>query len=159
MQDDHKIERFVFPDGTEIDMIVFDDPQAIRSLPGRTAGATAATAQQPQAPARPGPAVSPSGEGADARVCPHCGCDLVYPVDWERRAESVWELVLRCPECETRRHVLLGRAAVEAFNRELYLGARSLAREAERLTRANFEDEVERITAALERDLILPMDF
>ena len=34
-----------------------------------------------------------------------------------------------------------------------------MAREAERLSRRNFEDEVERIVAALERDLIQPMDF
>ena len=34
-----------------------------------------------------------------------------------------------------------------------------MAREAARMTQRNFEDEVERIVAALERDLIQPMDF
>ena len=66
---------------------------------------------------------------------------------------------LRCPECETRREVVLGRAAVEQLNRELYHGAKAIAREAERLSRRNFEDEAERIVTALERDLIQPMDF
>jgi hypothetical protein len=55
--------------------------------------------------------------------------------------------------------VTLGRASVEHLNRELYRGAQALAREADRVTRRNFEDEVDRIVAALERDLILPMDF
>ena len=54
---------------------------------------------------------------------------------------------------------MLGRAAVEQFNRELYHGAQAIAREADHLMRRNFEDEVERIVVALERDLILPMDF
>ncbi len=69
------------------------------------------------------------------------------------------ELQLRCPECETRREVTLGRASVEQFNRELYHGAQAIAREAARMMRRNFEEEVERIVAALERDLIQPMDF
>ena len=53
----------------------------------------------------------------------------------------------------------LGRASVEQFNRELYQGAQAIARAADPMTRRNFEEEAERIVAALERDLILPMDF
>ena len=92
-------------------------------------------------------------------TCPVCGSRLVYPVDWERSGDAAWTLQLRCPECETRREVTLGRASVEHFNRELYQGAQAMAREAERLSRRNFEEEVERIVVALERDLIQPMDF
>ena len=36
---------------------------------------------------------------------------------------------------------MLGRASVEEFNRELYHGAQAIAREADRMTRRNFEDE------------------
>ena len=35
----------------------------------------------------------------------------------------------------------------------------AIARAADLMTRRNFEEEVERIVVALERDLILPMDF
>jgi len=56
---------------------------------------------------------------------------------------------LRCPECETRRAVTVGRAAVERINRSLHEAARTLARETERLTRRNFEEEAERIADAL----------
>ena len=88
-----------------------------------------------------------------------CRSPLVYPIDWDRSGPASWTLILRCPECETRREVLLGRASVEEFNRELYHGAQEIARAADRMTRSNFEEEVERIVVALEHDLILPMDF
>ncbi len=152
----YKIELFVFPDGTSVEMIVFDAyarrPRA--AAPARRARTTA----NKTAPA-PCCVPAPPHEDPEAHACPVCGSLLVYPTDWERAGDSAWTLQLRCPECETRREVTLGRASVEHFNRELYQGAQAMAREAERLSRRNFEDEAERIVAALERDLILPMDF
>ncbi len=157
MSDDgYKIELFVFPDGTSVEMIVFDAharrPRA--AAPARPAGTTAnkiaPAACRVPAPPREDPA---------AHTCPLCGSPFVYPTDWERSGDTAWTLQLRCPECETRREVTLRRASVERFNRELYQGAQAMAREAARLTRRNFEDEAKRIVAALERDLILPMDF
>jgi hypothetical protein len=144
----YRIELFVFPDGTSVEMIVFDKTAQQRG------------AAMPAAPPAPCcvPAPGP-GDDAGVRTCPACGSTLVYPVEWERSGESSWTMTLRCPECETRREVLLGRASVEQFNRELYHGAQLIAREAERMSRRNFEDEVERIVVALERDLIQPMDF
>ncbi len=67
--------------------------------------------------------------------------------------------MLRCPECETRREVTVGRTMIERINHSLQHSTRELARETERFMRRNFEEEAERIIAALERDLILPMDF
>jgi DNA-directed RNA polymerase subunit RPC12/RpoP len=155
----YKIELFVFPDGTSVEMIVFDaDRRCDACAPAPTAPRTQtanATAGAP-APCRVPP---PPREDPDAHTCPVCGSRLVYPVDWERSGDAAWTLQLRCPECETRREVTLGRASVEHINRELYHGAQAMAHEAERLTRRNFEDEAERIVAALERDLIQPMDF
>jgi hypothetical protein len=151
-----KIELFIFPDGTSVELMVFD-----KGRRGRAAGPATATADA--LPSKPAPAPCrvppPVGEDPDAHVCPVCGSDLVYPIDWDRSGPSSWMLILRCPECETRREVRLGRASVEQFNRELYFGAQALAREADQMMRRNFEDEVQRIVAALERDLILPMDF
>ena len=166
MNDDYKIELFVFPDGTAIEMIVFagDPGRDGAAGPAPRGGATSCEREH----AKPAGALStascpvpppPCDEDTEASACPICGGRLVYPVDWRRCGEAAWSLELRCPECETRREVILGRAAVEHFNRDLYHGAQTLAREAERLMRSNFEDEVERIVVALERDLILPMDF
>lgn len=153
-----KIELFIFPDGTSVELMVFD-----RGRPGHAGRPATATADV--LPAKPAPApccVPPPAapaEDPDAHVCPVCGSDLVYPIDWDRSGPASWVLILRCPECETRREVTLGRVSVEQFNRELYFGAQALAREADQMMRRNFEDEVDRIVAALERDLILPMDF
>ena len=155
----YKIELFVFPDGTSVEMIVFDaDRRCDACAPARTAPRTQTADATTGAPA-PCRVPPPPREDPDAHTCPVCGSRLVYPVDWERSGDAAWTLQLRCPECETRREVTLGRAAVEHINRELYHGAQAMAHEAERLTRRNFEDEAERIVAALERDLIQPMDF
>ncbi|MGE5228269.1 MAG: hypothetical protein ACM3MJ_00945 [Deltaproteobacteria bacterium] len=147
---DHRIELFIFPDGTRVEMMVFD-------------AATRTPRPSPAAPATAGPAPCrvppPPREDPDAHHCPVCHSTLVYPLDWDRSGPASWTMILRCPECETRREVTLGRASVEELNRELYQGAQAIAREADLLTRRNFEDEVERMVVALERDLILPMDF
>ena len=158
--EDYKIELFVFPDGTSVEMIVFQRDDRRR---GAAAPAVPAVQSQNAAAARrasaPCCAPPPPHEDPGVYTCPVCGSRLVYPVDWERSGDAAWTLQLRCPECETRREVTLGRASVEHFNRELYQGAQAVAREAERLSRRNFEDEAKRIVAALERDLIQPMDF
>jgi ribosomal protein S27E len=157
MDENYKIEVFVFPDGTSVDVLVFDED-------ARRRGCTAPAATAHRGSSAPGPCCVPpppaqEDESDCAHECPACGSTLVYPVDWDRSGRAAWTLRLRCPECETRREVVLGRAAVEQFNRELYRGAQAIAREADHLMRRNFEDEVERIVVALEHDLILPMDF
>ena len=157
--EDYKIELFVFPDGTQIEMIVFDPRTGRRTAPSARAGTRKAPAQTKAAPAPCSVPAPPPPEDTDAHRCPVCRSPLVYPIDWDRAGPASWTLILRCPECETRREVLLGRASVEEFNRELYRGAQVIARAADRMTRSNFEEEVERIVVALEHDLILPMDF
>lgn len=157
---DYRIELFIFPDGTRVELIVFDAATQTRSAAQAaqaSAGpAAAAPTREAPAPCRVPP---PPREDPDAHHCPVCRSPLVYPVDWDRSGPASWTMILRCPECETRREVTLGRASVEELNRALYQGAQAIAREADLLTRRNFEDEVERMVAALERDLILPMDF
>jgi len=162
------MELFIFPDGSAVEMIVFAPPCAPSPASSRPAcecdageaqqaaqpGAKPTATQAPQAP----PPVGQEPDGA-AHECPLCGSDLVYPLDWERNRDASWNLVLRCPNCETQRHVVLGREGVEAFNREIYLGAQSLAREADCMIRRNFAEESAKLVEALALDLILPMDF
>ncbi|NLE22605.1 MAG: hypothetical protein GX624_07495 [Actinobacteria bacterium] len=157
-REDYRIELFVFPDGSEVEMIVFDRPA--RTASARSAsGRTGASRQTKVAPPPCRVQAPPPSEDPDAGRCPACGSALVYPVDWERSGPAAWSLLLRCPDCETRRTVTLGRESVEHLNRELYRSAQALAREADRVARRNFEDDVDRIVAALRADLILPMDF
>jgi hypothetical protein len=158
--EDYKIELFVFPDGTQVEMIVFDPAARKRGAAVAPAGsARTAPARTMPTPAPCCVPAPPPPESPDAHRCPVCDSDLVYPIDWDRSGPASWTLILRCPECETRREVTLGRASVEEFNRELYQGAQEIARAADLMTRRNFEEEAERIVVALEHDLILPMDF
>jgi len=53
----------------------------------------------------------------------------------------------------------MGRPEVEQLNRELYHGTQALAREAQRVSRLNFEDEARHFLAALHRGDIQPIDF
>jgi hypothetical protein len=195
-EQDFRIELFVFPDGTEIEMLVFEKPagrrgraadhdEARRETPRRAAaaGATSAAARgaATRGQAEPARTVTPEDvgrhqshttdapgdrgaddappPGRDPHVCPVCRSELVYPVDWQRTSDTAWRLRLRCPECETERDAVLGRADVEEFNRRLYYGSQELAQAAQEISRKNFEEEAAKLIAALELDLILPMDF
>ncbi len=134
---DCDIERFIFPDGTERDMLVFEHESAF---------ACPVTAPPPEA-------------SREAHVCPLCGSQLVHPTEWQRIAAAAWRITLRCPNCETVRSVTLSRDEVERLNRALYEGTERLARQADQLVRRHFEEEAAKFVAALETDLILPIDF
>jgi hypothetical protein len=152
--DDFKIELFIFPDGTAVEMMVFDRSDAASApSPAPVARSRCAVDHAPD------PTVVAAATPAEVHVCPVCRGDLVHPVDWQRTGDAAWELRLRCPECETERSVVMGRPEVEQLNRELYHGAQALAREAERVSRQNFEDEARRFVAALRNDDIEPIDF
>ena len=131
--DDFDVERFIFPDGSERDMIVFDR------------GGTRTQSKPP--------------DGDQINVCPICGSQLVHPTDWRRVGPTLWQIALRCPNCETVRSAHLTREQVERYNRVLYEGTERLARQADQLARHNFQEETEKFVRALDADLILPMDF
>lgn len=162
--DEYRIELFVFPDGTAMEMIVFDReaaPSHAQAVEDHNVEAGCGDCRdvrrEPTVTQAP-PAAAPQAEG-QIHECPLCRCALVYPVDWRRNDEATWNLTLRCPNCETQRDVTLGREGVEEFNRELYHGAQALAHEVEIVTRRNFEEEAQKIVLALDLDLIQPMDF
>ena len=54
---------------------------------------------------------------------------------------------------------MLDRDEVERLNRALYEGTEHLARQADQLVRHHFEEETAKFVAALDADLILPIDF
>lgn len=145
-------ERFIFPDGTAFEIMVF------ASSPRDSAVVHRAVDERP---VRDDPA--PPAEGAllaaAPSACGRCASELLYPEDWERNHDGDWNLFMRCPNCETRSRIVLGREAVEELNRTLYRHAQALAREADRLSRNNFEEEAGKLVRALAQDLILPMDF
>src|SRR3982074_2142779 len=52
---------------------------------------------------QPGQAAETTGSPGQLHVCFHCAGELVYPLDWSEEGPRHWRIVLRCPECESRR--------------------------------------------------------
>jgi hypothetical protein len=92
-------------------------------------------------------------------VCFNCGGELVYPLDWCEEGVRHWRIVLRCPECESRREGVFEQAAVELLDDELDRAAGALLGDLRRMTHANMSEEVDFFVRALDADLITPSDF
>lgn len=115
------------------------------SLPGHNKQATAQEAA--------------NTETRELEICPSCGLDFVYPVDWATAGQNHWEVDLLCPNCEWTGSGVFGQDAVDRFDEVLDRGSRALVSDLESLTRANMEEQIERFAAALQAGLILPEDF
>ncbi|HEY1834287.1 MAG TPA: hypothetical protein VGG08_07620 [Solirubrobacteraceae bacterium] len=105
-------------------------------------------------------------QGADTTVAPgqlhvcfHCAGELVYPLDWSEEGPRHWRIVLRCPECESRREGVFDQQTVERLDDELDRGSSALLGDLRRMTHANMSEEIEFFARALDADLILPSDF
>jgi hypothetical protein len=92
-------------------------------------------------------------------VCFHCSGELVYPLDWSEEGPRHWRVVLRCPDCESRREGVFEQAVVERLDDELDRGAGALLSDLRRMTHANMSEEIEFFVRALDADLIVPTDF
>ena len=100
-----------------------------------------------------------SGAPDHLHICFHCSGELVYPLDWSEEGPRHWRVVLRCPECESRREGVFEQAAVEHLDDELDRGSSALLGDLRRMTHANMSEEVEFFVRALDADLITPGDF
>lgn len=105
-----------------------------------------------------GPAARPRS-AEELELCPCCGRDLVYPVDWAPAGKLQWSVALRCPECEWRGGGVYAQDVVDRFDEVLDDGTQAVLDDLELLTRANMEEQLEGFVAALDADLILPEDF
>ena len=92
-------------------------------------------------------------------VCFHCGGELVYPLDWSEEGLRHWRIVLRCPECESRREGVFEQTCVEMLDDELDRASSALLGDLRRMTHANMTEEAEFFIRALDADLIVPSDF
>jgi hypothetical protein len=104
-------------------------------------------------------ASEPSGGPEHLHVCFHCAGELVYPLDWSEEGPRHWRIVLRCPECESRREGVFDQTSVEKLDDELDRGSSALLGDLRRMTHANMSEEVEFFVRALDADLITPADF
>jgi hypothetical protein len=92
-------------------------------------------------------------------VCPQCSSKLVQPVQWFEQGDCQWHVDLRCPECEWWGRGSFAQPDVDRFDEELDRGAQELIEDLRKLTRANMEEEADRLASALASDSILPEDF
>jgi hypothetical protein len=92
-------------------------------------------------------------------ICFHCGGELAFPLDWSEEGPRHWRILLRCPECESRREGVFEQAAVERLDDELDRGSSALLGDLRRMTHANMSEEIEFFVRALDADLITPGDF
>src|SRR2546421_11588587 len=108
------------------------------------------TAEQRQVPA----------DGVEhLHVCFNCASELVYPLDWSEEGVRHWRIVLRCPECESRREGVFEQTVVEMLDDELDRASSALLGDLRRMTHANMSEEAEFFIRALDADLIVPSDF
>ena len=101
----------------------------------------------------------PAGGEEQLHVCFHCSGELVYPLDWCEEGTRHWRVMLRCPECESRREGVFEQTIVEALDDELDRGSSALLSDLRRMTHANMSEEIEFFVRALQADLITPSDF
>jgi len=125
------VRRIVLPSGRTIEVLLFDG--------------------EPAHPAASAP--------AGLHRCAACGSDLVHPVDWEEAGREHWDVLLRCPDCEQHTSGVFEEEAVMRLDEELDRGTGLLEETLRKLSRANFEEDIERFTRALHSDLLLPEDF
>jgi hypothetical protein len=92
-------------------------------------------------------------------LCFHCSGELVYPLDWSEEGPRHWRIVLRCPECESRREGVFDQTSVERLDDELDRGSSALLGDLRRMTHANMSEEIDFFVRALDADLITPTDF
>ena len=92
-------------------------------------------------------------------VCPECESQLVQPISWEEAEASQWHLELLCPNCEWEGEGVYDQRQIERFEDTLETGVQEILQDLQRLTYANMTAEIDRFSAALSADLILPEDF
>jgi hypothetical protein len=97
--------------------------------------------------------------GRGLHLCPECDSRLVQPIGWHEARSGFWELMLQCPNCRWETDGVYSQHQVDAFEEELEDGLAEILADLSRLTQANMAEEVDRFTAALQSDLILPEDF
>lgn len=132
-QPDHPpVRRIVLPSGRTVEVLLFDRADPVAEA----------------APAPPG-----------LHLCTACGSDLVQPVHWEEADPEHWEVLLRCPDCEEQTSGIFAEEAIARLDEELDRGSALLVEALRRLSRANFEEDIERFARALHGGFVLPEDF
>jgi hypothetical protein len=98
-------------------------------------------------------------QATDLHRCLNCGSQLVQPVEWEPAGRAAWSVLMRCPDCEVYRAGIFEQPSLDEYDRELDRGDEILRESYLRQVRDNMREEIDRFSAALAAEAILPEDF
>jgi hypothetical protein len=93
-----------------------------------------------------------------AHVCRFCTLPFVQPQDAERTGRD-WRVQLFCPSCGWSGEELLDQGQIDDLDEAIDDGLALLAAALAQVTQTNMQEYVERFTAALAADAVLPEDF
>lgn len=95
----------------------------------------------------------------DLTRCPQCGTDFVSPLDCRSHDPGHLWILLRCGDCQAVSEAIVPNVLAEQLEEDLERGMVQIAEELERVERELMVHDVEVFVAALQHDLIEPVDF
>jgi hypothetical protein len=81
------------------------------------------------------------------------------PVSWDKQDDGRWKILLRCPECETYRNVVVADDVAKRYELDFERAKAEIAATVKRLDRLRMIAMLDTFIAALDRDLIDAADF
>jgi hypothetical protein len=100
------------------------------------------------------------------RICNNCGCRICFESGAEPLTPELWLVVVQCPNCWSAWRVSVTDVELELFERALDEDTRVIEAALDEIEHANaaaearqLAAEIERFSAALRVDAIVPMDF
>jgi hypothetical protein len=138
---DYRTKKIALPSGQMIEIIYLIDPDA------------------PADSGEANPVDAAHLEALPLHYCPECASDLVYPLAWQETSDGIWTIQRRCPNCEWHEIGSFEQSEIEPFDDAIEIGMEILLTELRTWTYSNMNDDVELLIDALDRDLILPIDF
>ena len=138
---DYRTKKIALPSGQMIEIIYLIDPDAATD------------------PADHDPVDAAHLDALPLHHCAGCGSDLVYPLAWQETGDGIWTIQRRCPNCEWHDTDTFQQAEIEPFDDAIEVGMEILLTELRTWAYSNMNDDVELLIDALDRDLILPIDF
>ena len=138
--EDHYVKRVTLPSGKTIEVVYFESAKVETEHVGG--------------------AVPPPASGhRDLHICLECSSELVYPIEWDEAGPENWRVALRCPNCEWVATGIFAQDVVDTFDEVLDEGTEQLVTDLKRLMHANMSEEIDRFSAALDAEALLPEDF
>ena len=95
----------------------------------------------------------------DLTRCPQCGTDFVNPIHCAAHGPGHLWIQLRCGGCEAFSEVIVPNGVADELGADLERGMALIGAELDRLDHEQMVHEVEVFAAALQHDLIEPVDF